>query len=231
MYSLNQIQPVSNNPGILTVLFISISALGIYFSIILILRDRFRGRQRTLLGLYALCLSILLLHLSSLTDTAGPLEGLVHLAGVVQLFLIGPFSFLLMQGRPQVRGMVRILFHLIPAVLVVGCMAVDLVPDSTLYALGMAHTGLYLSLQTLRQSIKARKSGHPPFSFRSGSSYRDKRFTAIQIIMYLGIGISSITMPVSFSCFVASAGIAILILLIWIRILYTAYLSYIISKS
>lgn len=220
MCSLDQIQNISSNPGVWTVLFISISTLGIYISAILIIRDRFRGRQRTILGLYAASLSILLFHLTSLVHPVWPVEGLLDIAGSAQLFLIGPFSFLLLRGRSPGRGRDSLIFHLIPAALVFGCLVVDLLADSTVYVLGIVHTGIYLFIQSLSW-----------IKHKSGSDNRDYRLTAVQIVLFLGISITSLTIPMRLCCFVASAGIALLILLIWIRLLYTAYLSYIISIS
>jgi len=222
MYILNSIQYVNLNPGIWTSLLISISSLGIYYSIILVVRDRGRGRQRTMIGLYSMSISILLLHLLILLHWNGLFEGWIGITGAVMLFLIGPFSYRMMLEQSMHRTWTRNLIFLVPAVLILACMLFALIPDSIVYAIGIIHTGLYLLFQTLGLARRGLSSVHLCWNHW---------YTATQIFLYLGIGISCLVLPAMSRCFLASAGLALLILLIWIRLIYIAYLSYVISRS
>ena len=222
MYSQNLIQQVSNNSGIWPLLFISVAALGIYYSAVLVIRDRARGGQRSMLGLYTFCTSIVLLHLSARICWDGPASGLIQIAGLMAFFLMGPFSYRMMIAPQKSRGVFRLMIPLIPAPLIPGFLVFDLMDESTVYALGVVYAGVCLVLQAF--SLLQGK-------LNSGSISWNKWNTAIQIFLITGIGISSLSLPGGLEVFLASAGLAILILLNWIRLLYMGYLSYVISRS
>jgi len=222
MYSHHSIQQVTSNPGIWTALFITAAALGIYYSVILVIRDRGKGRQRSMVGLYTLCTSILLLHLLALLYRDGSASGWMQIAGFIALFLMGPLSHRMMIDRPKSRGVFRFMIPLIPATLILGFLVFDLIDESTVYALGVVYTGVCLVSQAF-SLMQGRVN--------SGSMSWNKWYTAIQIFLFTGIGISCLSLPELLVVFLASAGLAILILLTWIRLLYIAYLSYVISRS
>ena len=216
MSLLIQIASPGTYSGFCNILFISLSLLGGFISILFLVRDRFRGKNRTLLGLYTASLSILLLHLAFPENPLKYLNDCIFYAGLVQLFLIGPFSYFLFRAHVQHRQTVGMAYHLLPAGLVCICAAIWPLSSSLWYLLGMVHTGVYLSVQLFRGSVK------------SAPHYRH---TLIQWALYLCIGITCLSTPAGIHGFIASAGLSFLILMIWIRLLYAAYLSYLISKS
>lgn len=211
-----QIQDVSNYSGFWTTLFVSICFLGIYISLILLVRDRFQGRRRTVLGLYSASLSIFLMYLAYQLNSPKPLHDFLQSFGLSQLFLIGPFSFFLFMTGLKNKSSIRFLYHLIPAGLAFLCLALCSLDKSIGYVLGMVHTGLYLFVQLF-------------WSGRKG--IQGNRLAGMQMIIYLGISILCLTSPKMIHCFIASVGLSILILQIWIRLLYASYLSYFISRS
>ena len=94
--------------------------------------------------------------------------------------------------------------------------------ESTVYALGIVYSGIFMVSQAF--SLKQGR-------LNSGSNSWNKWYTAIQIFLITGIGFSCLSLPGELVVFLASAGLTILILLNWIRLLYMAYLSYVISRS
>jgi hypothetical protein len=222
MFNQNTLQHHSYNPGIWTLLFISVAALGIYYSFILVIRDRGKGRQRFMMGLYTLSASLLLLHFLAALYGDRFKSGWLQMTGTVALFLIGPFSYRMVIDRPGHPGLIRLLFTLIPASIILGILLLDLMDEPALYVTGVAYTGVCLVLQAFRLR---------PGNSISGSISWKTWYTAIQIFLLTGIGISSLFLSELLVVLFASAGLAILILLTWLRLLHIAYLSYVISRS
>ena len=204
------------------VLFLAIASLGIYYSIILLIRDRGRGKQGTMMAIYSLCISILLLHTLILIHLQDSEYGILQISGTLPLFLLGPFSNWMMIERSHSRSKFRLIYHFLPAVMIIGVILTDHVHEPIVFALGIAHFGIYLFMQVLCLIRKG---------FAPGSISWNQWYTAAQIFLYLGVGIFCLVMPAKHLYFLASAGLAVLILLIWIRLMYIAYLSYIISRS
>jgi hypothetical protein len=222
MHSYNFIQQVSSHPGIWTLLFLIIASLGIYYSLILVIRDRGRGRQRSMLGLYAICSSILLLHLLAHPYWNNPGQDWIQIAGIVSLFLMGPSSYRMIIDQTQPWGISINLIPFIPAFVISGIMIIGLIQESLSYTLGIIYTGLFLIAQALSLNLR---------SISPSALNWNKWYTGVQLTFFVGTIISILVLPAQLFCILASAGLACLILLNWIRLLYMAYLSYVISRS
>jgi hypothetical protein len=185
MYNLNAILPFTQNPGIWTVLFISIASLGTYYSIILVARDRVKGRLRSMMGLYTMCISILLFHLLALRHLEGNFQGWVKIPGAAALFLVGPCSYRMMGDRSTAKDVLRVLIPLFPAVLIIGAFLFDLFHDLTVYTLG----AVYLGVSLFKQAYSLKRE-----SLDAGLRRWNTWYTVVQAIFYLVITLSCILM-------------------------------------
>lgn len=209
-------------PGIWTILFASIAALGIYYSVILVIRGRGKGGRRMMMALYTLVTSLLLVYFVAILYGEGSTSRWIFLTGFMALYLIGPFSYRMTIEIWNSRNAFRKVIPIIPALLVAVFLELDLFHVSFLFALG----NLYTIICLVSQAIHLRR-----MELNTGIGLWELWYTAIQILLFTGMGISSLTLSAWSFAVIASAGLAILILLTWFRLLYLAYLSYVISRS
>jgi hypothetical protein len=143
-------------------------------------------------------------------------NALIHAFGLMPLFLIGPFSYKLRQGALISRTRSTLFFQFIPAAAIGICVAAGWLSISTAYILGVLHAGSYLGLQSFRTAQKG---------------ILDGQHGAVQLTLFLGLSVLCLAFRELNPYFIASVGLAMLILHIWMRLLYAAYISYIISRS
>jgi len=213
MCQLFQIQFLLNRPEFWRIQFISIGLFGIYLSIIIIGSGRIKKQQGILLGLYIAALSTLLLSLSSRIHTLPGLDGTLFTAGLVSLFLAGPFSYHLFFTKGIARRPLSFFIQFIPALLAIVLSRIDLFAAFWIYLAGFIHAGSYMAAQALRINF---------------SSWR-KRYCLAQMASYMVIVIVRIIWPTELNAIISSICLVILILWIWIRLLYTAYLAYLVK--
>jgi hypothetical protein len=227
MCSLIQIQHASLYHGFWSIFFISIGILGLYLAIILISGKGFRGRPTLFLGLYTGTLAVLLMYLSSELHSFGLTDSLLEIAGVASLFLVGPFSIRLVHYNKKWRRRIFEVLHLVPAIVLSGCTMADWIPLTWLYPAGLIHIGLYLAVQATRliRYYGSRGANHQQGMHINGRWC--KRYTTVQIVSLIGVFLAIVTGNPSLPIFLSSLCLSILILLIWIRLLRTAYQAYI----
>jgi len=196
------------------IMFACIASLGIYISLILLVRDRCRGSLRCWLGFYTASLSLLLLDLVFLNSDWG--NEWLNSMGIVLLFFIGPFFFQYRKASWHQKGLGKVLIHLLPGGLVFFCMGICNLGDTVWYVCGLIHAGIYLLI---------------PLLIPGQTDLLLPRHGILQLLLYTGICITSLAIPRVSVFIFSSVGLAILILHIWVRLLYAAYLSYMISKS
>ena len=216
MFLTNIIVGTFSPHGFWHLLFSAISLLGLYLSLTLLIRDRCKGRQRTFLGLYLVSLSILLLYMSIHAPVGYAENALFNAFGLMPLFLIGPFSYKLRQGALTSRTRSTQLFQFIPAAVIGICVAAGWLSISTVYILGIFHVGSYLVLQSFRKAQKG---------------ILDGQHVVVQLTLFLGLSVLCLAFRELNPYFIASVGLTMLILHIWMRLLYAAYISYLISRS
>jgi hypothetical protein len=197
-------------------LFSSVSLLGLYLSLALLIRDRSKGRQRTFLGLYLASLSMLLLYMCLHAHSVQAVNPVIDVLGIIPLFLIGPFSFKLRQGASKPETLFPLLFQFLPAIIIGICLTAGWVTANIVYMLGLLHTGFYFGLQ---------------FFWAVPREILDNQHAAVQLTLFLGISILCFASPGLNHHLIASLGLALLILHIWMRLLYAAYISYIVRRS
>ena len=98
----------------------------------------------------------------------------------------------------------------------------DLFHELAVYTPGAVYLGVYL----FKQAYSLKRKSMDTVLLRWNIWY-----TVVQIFFYLAITLSCILMSDLLFCFIASAGLAILILLSCSRVIYIAYLCYVISIS
>lgn len=191
-------------------MFACIASLGIYISLILLVRDRCRGSLRCWLGFYTASLSLLLLDLVFLISDWG--HEWLNSMGIVLLFLIGPFFFQYRKASSHQKGLGKVLIHVLPGGLAFFCMGICDLGATVWYVCGLVHAGIYLLIPGQTDLLLG-------------------RHRILQFLLYTGICFTSLAIPRVSVFIFSSVGLAILILHIWARLLYAAYLSYMISKS
>ena len=203
--------------------FISAAILGIYLSIIILVSAKLRGTRGVQLGLFTALISILLLSIMVSAENFRIINQIVQLLGVVALFAVGPVSFSLFTVKDNLNNTYLIFASVLPA-LISGILSIVL--NSTLiwlFVAGIIYTGFWLLLQ----SIGLFRSNLPADWYRLlipvGIKTWNIRYTLLQLLTYLVICISFAT---DHSSSIISGVVAILILLIWIRMLRSAYITY-----
>ena len=215
MFLTYTIQGSFSPGGFWNLLFSAISLLGLYLSMTLMIRDRCKGKQRTMLGLYLASLSGLLLYLS-IHASFGPTDNaIIDAMGIMPLFLAGPTSYKLRQGASSPGKQLAFLIHFLPAAVIGICVAAGWLSIGTIYILGIVHAACYLALQSLGKLKKGALDG---------------QHGALQLTLFLGLSILCLVFRELNPYFIASAGLAMLILHIWMRLLYAAYISYLTSR-
>jgi hypothetical protein len=217
MFSILSIQNNHSYPSFWKVLFLAAAGLGIYLLLIISGNSRLRNQQGVLLGLYTAGLSLLLLNL---TTEIYPLQvpgRFIQYAGLFALYIMAPVSCLIQKNQHVQAQGVRKVCHLLPAFSVTIYCLVDQSYISWLYRAGAIYTGGYLSAQVI-QVCKA----------SPGQLNWKKIFTIHQAGVYTIICVSYFTIHFSL---VSSISLSFLILVVWIRLLRTAYLFYATDNS
>jgi hypothetical protein len=221
MCNLTQIQTIHNQIQIWNILNLSFGALGMYSAFILLVQDRLRWKQRSLLGIYIASLSFLLFHLNGMNQSTLWVWKALNLMGMTALFLLGPLSLFMSFGHTKNRLAGKFVIHLIPGMVILAGLYFDLMGNSTGYVLGMIHAGIYSIIQIIRFLPLLRNS----------RLIWNINFATMQLLLLVGVSISHVYFSDHLSRILGSAALGIMILLIWVRIMYSAYLSYLISKS
>jgi hypothetical protein len=146
-------------------------------------------------------------------EAVGPL---LDALGTLSLFLIGPFSFKLRQGASIPETLFPLLFQFLPAIIFGICLTAGWLTANIVYTLGVLHIGLYLCLQ---------------YFWTVPRGILDNQHAAVQLTLFLGISILNFTCPGLNHHLIASVGLALLIIHIWMRLLYAAYVSYVVNRS
>lgn len=231
MYHLNQIDPLILPPDILRLFYIAVGILGLYLSLIIIISDRARSPRRIFLGLYLVSLSILLLHVVSLLQPIKFLTGTIQLTGILSLFLVGPFSFWVFHRDEQKWSSQRVIVHCIPAGIFTTLFLATEGDSFWIYMTGLLQAGIYIMILWIVQFRTGSKSrGEQPDS-PLVNGIKNKRYTSLLLVVYTSIGISCISGNRMLISLISSVGLSLLILWIWIRLLYTAYLSYLTNNQ
>jgi hypothetical protein len=162
-------------------------------------------------------------YISSMPDSGGPWKSVLQSAGAGCLFMIGPLSYLLFTeaGHTRKPGH-QVLFYL-PA-LIAGLVSLILPEKEALILLGgILFTGCWLALQLVKvfSSSPGIKPFHP--KNRARNHHWNKTFSVLQILLF---GITCISLPTRHTRIVVAGCIALLIVVIWIRLLFSAYLVY-----
>lgn len=221
MCLFTQIQSIHSQIQIWNILNLSFGALGMYSAFILLVQDRLRWKQRSLLGIYTASLSFLLLHLNGMNQSTIWVWKALNLMGMTALFLLGPLSLFMSFGRTKNRPAGKYLIHLIPVLVILVGLYFDLIRNFTVYTLGMIHAGIYFIIQIIRFLPLLRNTG----------LFWNIKYATIQLILLVGVSIVHFYFSDHIVRILGSAALGIMILLIWVRIMYSAYLSYLISKS
>jgi hypothetical protein len=222
-----QIENLIKHPEEWRALFLSAGMLGIYLSFIIIGFLRIRKHQSFFLGFYTAALSLLLLQLSTFTTPIDQISVILESGGVGALFLIGPFSFHLFSGRVQNRTSYQYYVQLLPAILAAILFqkkALYIFP--WIYTAGMLHIGTYLFFQSW-QIFRKEEVNSNSRQKKSGTRNWNKKYTGIQIAVYTLSGLALVSPSLQQDHFIASSGLAILILITWIRLMHTAIKQYI----
>lgn len=221
MCLFTQIQSIPSQIQIWNILNLSFGALGMYSAFILLVQDRLKWKQRSLLGIYTASLSFLLIHLNSMNQSTIWVWKALNLMGMTALFLLGPLSLFMSFARTKNRPAGKYVIHLIPGMVILVGLYFDLIRNSSAYMLGMIHAGIYFIIQIIRFLPLLRNS----------RLIWNINFATIQLLLLVGVSISHVYFSDHIGRILGSAALGIMILLIWVRIMYSAYLSYLISKS
>ncbi len=223
MQGLIQIFCNLNDSEIWRIFVIAIGILGLYISIIMIVANKFRSQMNTLLGIFTACLSFVLLDLVTNKISSTILTLIMHSTGTASVFLIGPiFYFLLLPARINVLKP-KFYIHFLPGILaIIYAIIIRNNVSVSLYLPGFIHATIYLFIGNLSlaknvfadDAVKAKERCR---------GYRWKiTFFSIVFISFLGICIARITLVPSLFRLINSLVLALLILLIWIRLIYTS---------
>jgi len=222
MCTINIIEFNSQIPSQWNLVFLSAALLGFYLSVILAWTNRMRLQQRLLLALFTAQLAILLLRVTRPEVNNRILDILLNYGGIAAIYMIGPLSYkIFTTGR---TGLTRntLLYFLLSLISLILFGALRNA-GPWLCTGGIAFTGTCLLLQTIHLFWKS-PSREQFFSPPRNCMLRwNKRYTLLQLLLFGGICISLLT---SKPHIVTACAVAILILVIWIRLIYTAYANY-----
>jgi len=194
-----------------------VAVLGIYLSVIIAGNCRLRNQQGIWLGLYLVCLAVLLAKLSAPLHPIREWSRILQVAGVPALFFLGPVSLIInMKRMGQLSKKLQYL-HLFPALIITGYIMIDQTHEIWLYRAGIIVTGCYLVIQPLLF-----------YRYVAERLLWNVRFTFLQLGVFIVICAALFSEHFRF---IASTCLSVLILIIWIRLLYSAYLYYLINKS
>ena len=231
MNGIFQIEIPISQTGFWRILFATSGGLGIYLSIIQFMRDKFRRKRRTLLGLLLLSLAVPLIYISNGDLLQGWSNEILRLTAIFLLFLLGPSSHGLYKSglNRDHRGFG--LIHLLTGTVILVGLVAGLLIDQTVFLLAAIHAGLYLLFQLHMLFLKNRNASNPVLHGYIHWGCWFSRFVMIQLLLFICIVASSFWMEGPSLHFFICVCLTILIMVIWVRLIYTAYLSYIISTS
>ena len=223
MCQVNTIKIISQIPSHWNLLFVSVSILGFYISLVLAWAKSMRFQHKLQLALYTTLLSILLLSITRVPGSMQTLSALLPCCGMLALYMIGPVSYQVFTVIRKVWKRLTTLLSFLPVPLSGILFGVVGSPDPWLYAGGIFYTGSWLILQSItvyRERISDEQLLHLPKGLMSSWN---QRHTLIQLLLFAAICISLAT---DIARMLVAGIVSFLILAIWLRMLYTAYTTY-----
>jgi hypothetical protein len=223
MQSFGQIAFRSVLPAPWNLFMLVVIILGIYISTVLLVNSRFRMIRGSLLGLYTAVLALFMGYISSIPDSGGPWQSVMQFAGAGLLFMIGPLSYLLFTETGNTTNTCHQVLYYLPA-LFAGLVALIIPERETLILQGgVLFTGCWLALQLVKV-FRVSLSREPIQTSNTMRNHHwNKAFSVLQIFLF---GIICISLTTRQARIIVAGCIALLILVIWIRLLYSAYLAY-----
>lgn len=218
MDNASHIQHHLKNPELWRVLFISAALLGIYLSIIIAGFQKFRKQHSLKLTAFLIVISMFLLQLTGFLGEIHYLTGILNSIGAASALLIGPFSLQLNNRENRIWRNWRFYLQLLPFLTAVFLLQVHDSFTFWIYLAGGVSAGIYLVIQV----IKLQMGG-----FWENLQTWMGRFTLIQLGFFVPVAIAGITCPALCCKMIVSICLSILIVVIWIRLMYTAISLYI----
>ena len=223
MCQINTIKIISQIPSHWNLLFVSTYVLGFYISLVLAMAKRIHLQHKLLLPLFTTLLSILLLSITCARADNQQLNALLNYCEMAALYLIGPVSYRIFTVNRKAWSRRLTLFWFLPTPISVVLFGVLKSPGPWIYDAGIFYTGSWLIMQLITVYRESRSDEQLLHLTQSRMNKWNQRYTLLQLLLFAAICISLATDKARI---LIAGSVSILILVIWFRILFTAYATY-----